>query len=179
MAPGRYHTDTSVRFEVELTPEQMADAEAAGLEKRFKMSTSISLANMNLFDIHGRIRHYESPLEIIEDFYALRLSYYGKRKDYMVERLGSELERLENKVRFILAVVNGELKVSNRKKADLIADLEKRGFARMTKHAAAAGAKGAKKAAELVDAVAEEDGDEDGDGAPKQSGGAVRHRSAR
>ena len=40
---------------------------------------------------------------------------------------------LDNKVRFILMVVNGELVVSNRKKADLIADLEKHGFARMAK----------------------------------------------
>lgn len=36
--------------------------------------------------------------------------------------------RLNNMVRFILAVINGTLKVNNRKKADVITDLQAQGF---------------------------------------------------
>ena len=39
-----------------------------------------------------------------------------------------ELLKVENKVRFILAVVNGEIIVSNRKRADLFVELQRKGF---------------------------------------------------
>lgn len=40
--------------------------------------------------------------------------------------------RLDNMVRFILAVINGTLKVNNRKKADVITDLQAQGFDSMS-----------------------------------------------
>ena len=39
--------------------------------------------------------------------------------------------KIGNKMRFILAVVNGELRVSGRKKADIEADLDSAGFDRL------------------------------------------------
>ena len=41
------------------------------------------------------------------------------------------MRRLANETRFILAVVGGELAVSNRKKADIVADLAAAGYDRM------------------------------------------------
>lgn len=35
---------------------------------------------------------------------------------------------ISNQMRFILAVVSGELVISNRKKADIVADLEQQGY---------------------------------------------------
>ena len=40
----------------------------------------------------------------------------------------ADLCRISNKVRFILAVVNGQLKLSNRRKADVEAELEDEGY---------------------------------------------------
>ena len=56
-----YHTDTSVHFEVHLTPENMAVAVAEGLAKKFKLSTSLSTSNMHLFDMEGRMTKYDTP----------------------------------------------------------------------------------------------------------------------
>ena len=36
--------------------------------------------NMMLFDSEGKIRRYESPEAILEEFAILRLEYYHKRK---------------------------------------------------------------------------------------------------
>ena len=44
-----------------------------------------------------------------------------------------EFMRANNKIRFIRAVITGELQVSNRKRADIEADLEAQGFDRMAK----------------------------------------------
>lgn len=45
-----------------------------------------------------------------------------------MENLEIELLRLENRVRFILGVVNGEIIVSNRKRVDLFHELQAKGF---------------------------------------------------
>jgi DNA topoisomerase II len=75
-----YHTDTTVHFVITLSPENMAAAEAEGLEKRFKLTTTLSTSNMVCFDAEGRIRRYSSPEEILREFFPLRLEFYQKRK---------------------------------------------------------------------------------------------------
>lgn len=40
----------------------------------------------------------------------------------------ADLMRISNKVRFILAVVGGQLKISNRRRADIEAELEREGY---------------------------------------------------
>lgn len=66
--------------------------------------------------------------DIIEAFFDVRLKFYDKRKDYLLNKLTDELDKLDNRVRFILAVVNGELVVSNRKKMELLQELKKKGY---------------------------------------------------
>ena len=44
-----------------------------------------------------------------------------------------ELLKLENKVRFILAVVKGEIIVSNRKRVDMFVELQTKGFTHFLK----------------------------------------------
>jgi DNA topoisomerase-2 len=75
-----YHTDTRVHFVVTLSSEDMRKAEQEGLEKQFKLTTTISTNNMVCFDSQNRIKRYDSPLEILREFYDLRLTYYQRRK---------------------------------------------------------------------------------------------------
>lgn len=53
----------------------------------------------------------------------------------MLKNLEIELLKLENKVRFILGVLSGEIIVNNRKKADIVEDLRQRGFTPFPKKA--------------------------------------------
>ena len=46
----------------------------------------------------------------------------------MYYNITQEMKKLDNKVRFILAVVNGEIKVNNRKRADLFLELKQKGY---------------------------------------------------
>ncbi|CAM9243193.1 unnamed protein product, partial [Phaeothamnion confervicola] len=138
------HTDTTVSFLVSMAPVDLNLLEATpkGLAKFFKLEWSLSTSNMMLFDADGHIRKYSSPLEVIEEFYELRLGYYVKRKDHLLERLRAEWKRLDNKVRFIVAVVEGRLEVSNRKKADLLHELSERGYDAMPPEGKKGGAGG-------------------------------------
>ncbi|KAJ3340537.1 DNA topoisomerase 2 [Gonapodya sp. JEL0774] len=148
-----YHTDVDVRFEVTLSPEEMEKAEAEGLEKKFKL-----VGNMVCFDASGRIKKYESPMEIINDFYDLRLDFYGKRKGHLRDVLEREQDRLENKVRFLIEIIEGKLVVSNRKKAVLLEELRKRKYTPFPKATA-------KKPSPATPDEDPEEVEEDGDGA--------------
>ena len=75
-----YHSDSHVDFVVTLTEENMRLAEEEGLEKKFKLTNLLSTTNLVCFDLEGRICKYDSPEDIIKDFYRLRFEYYIKRK---------------------------------------------------------------------------------------------------
>jgi len=60
--------------------DKIAAALEEGLENKFKMVSYINTTNMVAFDPTGRIRKYESPEDILTEFYHLRLEYYQKRK---------------------------------------------------------------------------------------------------
>eukprot|EP00887_Chlorella_sp_A99_P005643 scaffold1.g5643.t1 len=138
-----YHTDTHVRFVVTLPESKMREALAAGLLDKFKLKTKISIGNMMLFNSEGAIQKYTSPEDILREFFQLRLDHYAKRKALLLASAEADLLRISNKVRFILAVVSGELRLSNRRKADVEGELEAAGYDRLAnskKKAAAAAA---------------------------------------
>jgi DNA topoisomerase-2 len=109
---------------------KMSDAE---IEKSFKLRSKLGKSNMHLFDAEGRIKKYDTPEQIIEEFYPLRLKYYSKRKESLVDNVQREWKRLENQVRFILMVIKKELVVANRKKVDLLNELIEKKFDPMPK----------------------------------------------
>merc|ERR1712100_879728 len=96
-----YHTENTVHFVVTLTAEKMKECEKAGLDKIFKLKSSVSTQNMMLFDAEGKIAKYDTALDILTEFCKVRRGVYGKRKDYLVARLTREKEILSNKARFI------------------------------------------------------------------------------
>jgi DNA topoisomerase-2 len=51
-----------------------------GLEDRFKITKTMATSNLVAFDHEGRIHKYDTPLDIMEEFYHVRLKFYEKRK---------------------------------------------------------------------------------------------------
>jgi len=122
------HTEATVHFVITVTEEQMAAHEYIGLEKSFKLRSSLSTNNMMFFDKDGKIKRYSDERQIIEEFAELRLEYYHKRKAHLVRNLRIQAEVLAAKARFVQEVIDEKLKVKNRKKDVLIEDLRNHGF---------------------------------------------------
>jgi DNA gyrase/topoisomerase IV subunit B len=80
-------------------------------EKFLKISSTFKTSNMHLFDKNNRIIKYTDTIGIIKDFYKIRLEYYQKRKDYILENLLKELEKISAKAKFILRVNEGKLDI--------------------------------------------------------------------
>jgi DNA topoisomerase-2 len=154
------HTENTVRFEITcIEPLPASDAE---LIKKFKLSTTLSTGNMVAFDAKGRIKKYDSPEAILREFYDLRLTTYRKRKQHLTEQLEKEYTMLDNKVRFIRAVIKGELVVAQRKKTELIAQLRRDKYAAFPPDSA-------KKAADDDDSSSSGGGDDDSDSDVEES----------
>jgi DNA topoisomerase II len=69
-----------VHFVVNMASKDVEKAEGQGLIEFFKLTSKINTSNMICFDADGKIKKYNSPEEIIEEFYPKRLAYYQKRK---------------------------------------------------------------------------------------------------
>lgn len=123
-----YHTDHKVEFHLIFSSPDILDAITAtpgDFEKYFKLTSTVSVTNMHLFDAKGKIRKYSSPESIIREFYPLRLEFYGKRKEHLLKKINEELLQLSNRARFVLAIIKGELQVNNRKKKDIVDELRR------------------------------------------------------
>lgn len=123
-----YHTDTTVKFVVKMTEEKLAEAERVGLHKVFKLQTSLTCNSMVLFDHVGCLKKYDTVLDILKDFFELRLKYYGLRKEWLLGMLGAESAKLNNQARFILEKIDGKIIIENKPKKELIKVLIQRGY---------------------------------------------------
>ena len=124
------HTETTVSFT--LTAEQATidlwEKDAKGLMGKFKLTSSLSTANMTMFNAEGSIQKFDSPEHVLDAFYDLRLEFYVKRKANLIKKIEAEKLTLSNKARFVEEVCTGELVVSNRKRKDILEQLRDRGY---------------------------------------------------
>ncbi|KAF9430265.1 DNA topoisomerase 2 [Podila epigama] len=125
-------TLTSVNLTVTLKDGKMAKAREEGLEKSFKLVGSLATSNMVCFDPQGRIKRYTSPEEIVQEFFDIRIDYYRKRKAHLINMYTRQWVRLNNKMRFILMIISGELLVQNRKKLSIVEEMRAKNFASVT-----------------------------------------------
>lgn len=131
-----YSTPKNVRFVIK--------EESDGIicnEENLKLHKYIYTSNMVLFDENGCIKKYESTDEIIDAFCQVRIVYYAKRKKHLIDHMNRDISLMGNKKRFLEEVMNGDMKLfdasgkirKSRKIADIVKDLEERGYDKDTK----------------------------------------------
>ncbi|XP_015259935.1 PREDICTED: DNA topoisomerase 2-beta [Cyprinodon variegatus] len=123
-----YHTDSTVKFVVRMSEEKLAQAEAVGLHKVFKLQSSLTCNSMVLFDHMGCLKRYDSVQDILKEFFELRLHYYKLRKDWLQGSLGAEAAKLSNQARFVLEKIEGKISIENKSKRELIRMLVQKGY---------------------------------------------------
>ena len=101
---------------------------------RFKLTSNIKLSNIHFYDTNNVINKYKNVKELFLEFYEFRLNKYIERKEAQLEILKRDLEFLSYKVKFILMVINGELKINNKKKDKLEKELEELEFPRLSRN---------------------------------------------
>eukprot|EP00536_Pseudo-nitzschia_multiseries_P002545 jgi/Psemu1/235795/estExt_Genewise1.C_340082 len=102
------HTTTKVSFTVKLKPSQLQRMEQSGLEKAFKLTSTLQLTNMNAFNTHGLIQKFDSAESIADAYFPTRLSLYADRKSVLMSEMNYKSAVLKNKARFIQLVSEGK-----------------------------------------------------------------------
>lgn len=95
-------------------------------EQEFKLTSTkmLGTSNMYLYNEHGQIQKYTSPVDIIKSFHKVRLGFYTQRKQFVLAELRADENVLLNKIRFIKAVINKDVVVSDLTKQQLVQYLE-------------------------------------------------------
>ena len=79
-----------------------------------KLCKSYGMSNMVLLDNNNKPVKYDTVDILMETFYHIRLGYYHKRKENIIKTIGENIVALNEKIRFIKAVIKGyELSKSN------------------------------------------------------------------
>ena len=138
-----YSSDTKVCFIVLCKPKSLQklilseEPDEYGcnkIYKEFKLCKSVSLNNMVLYNTDFKLTRYESPLDIITEFFNYRLVYYSKRKTSLLTKYNHKKDILENKIRFIQEQIDDILVLYKKKKDILVKELEDSNYLKIAKN---------------------------------------------
>jgi DNA topoisomerase-2 len=120
-------TDTTVDIEITLNDPIDETIEGTNhynnFEKTMKLYNSLSTNNMHLFNDDEKLLKFDKEKDIIEAYYPVRLKYYQKRKDYMINSLQKELLLLSNKTRYIQSTLSDEIDLRKKSKETILSML--------------------------------------------------------
>ena len=127
--------DTSVDFTITFQKDKLAELEAHigenninGVEKLLKLCNTSSTSNMHLFNHEDKLKKYNNVVEIIEDYYVVRLELYNSRKQNMIRALEKELVILSNKSKYIQEILNDTIDLRKKKKEQVMNMLQQKGY---------------------------------------------------
>ena len=117
-------TDKDVNIEVEFTNDytNLEKDKKDGineLEKLLKLTTTTTTTNMHLFDKDNNLVKFDNVSDILNYYYGVRLEYYQKRKDYILNKEKQELVILSNKVKYINENLNNTIDLRNKSKEEI------------------------------------------------------------
>jgi DNA topoisomerase-2 len=124
---------TNIRFDIEFKCKADLDKliKSKNLEKEFKLIKQFSTNNMYLFDDNSIPVKYNTTNDILLDFYDIRLSFYTKRKAYLLKQLKEELVINNSKMRFITEYMDDIIQINRKSKVEIVNQLEKRDYHKM------------------------------------------------
>lgn len=90
----------------------------------FKLTKVVPDDLLWVLDENNKIRHFQTPQQLIEYFVKYRLNIYNDRKSRLVKILDDKYEKNSLLVKFIELVCKGKLKIRNRSKVDIKVDMD-------------------------------------------------------
>jgi DNA topoisomerase-2 len=122
----QHHSETTIRFQ--LTVEDSVYAQdLEELLDLFRLRKNYPV-NLVLFSPEGTLKKYESVREIAQEFFAFRLQKYEERRLLLIASNRQRLAGLQNRVRFIEAVLTGAVRFHQQELDTVRADLTAQGF---------------------------------------------------
>ncbi|MCK9415219.1 ATP-binding protein [Candidatus Dojkabacteria bacterium] len=118
----KYSTDCDINIIVTMNDDELISDD--DIIKLLHLESYISMNNMHLFDEDGKIKLYNDQYDIINTFIDLRLKYYTKRKEHILNKLNNQKNYISNKMKFINCVLKKDIVFENKQKENIIKQIE-------------------------------------------------------
>lgn len=96
--------------------------------RSLKLQKSYGLTNMVLLSTDNRPIKYNTTADIMEAFFKDRLPHYEARRQYLINQINAQIEKMEAKIRFIQAVISGQIEFLNKKKSTVLPKMRELGL---------------------------------------------------
>jgi len=117
--------DGKFKFKVKLSRlDQGIRADDADILEKLKLVTSVT-ENYTSFDENNKVVEYKTIYELLDHYYDIRLSYYQKRKEWMMADLARKIKESISKYVFINGVITNAIIIAKKEDEQIIKQLEK------------------------------------------------------
>ena len=116
----------NILFELKLSPikyQELIQNKDIDLYKILKLKIR-ETENYTCIDENGKIKVFNSVYEILDYYINVRLSFYIKRKNYILNKLNNDLKLLCSKYIFIKNVIEETINIKNKSKDIIIKQIE-------------------------------------------------------
>lgn len=112
---------------------KFARATLADLIKKGKLDQTLKMTetqteNLTCLNELGKLILFDDVSQVVEHFVNFRLSFYDKRKAFLIKKYGDDLVYLSNRAKFIKLIIDGKLKVNNVPRKEIILYLQTADF---------------------------------------------------
>ena len=128
-------TDETVEFIITLYPgmleklmSELHEYNVDGVEKLLKLYSIHSTNNMHLFNSKEQLTKYDTVNDIIEEYYSVRLDYYRKRREFLLEKINQELLEMTNLAKYIQYTLDDKIVLKKKTNQEINGMLEGMSF---------------------------------------------------
>ena len=113
----------NIEYTIKFTRDQLSKYDEEKLIKLLRIE-EYETEIYSTLDEEGKLKIFENIEDIFIYFVNFRLSYYDKRKQYLLDKLKYELKILSNKGRFIKSILESKIDLKNVPKDILIKNID-------------------------------------------------------
>jgi len=116
--------DDKFLFEVQFDFKFLANNSDNAVFEKLKLQKKIS-ENYTCIDENNRIIVLNDIYEVIDKYISIKLEYLEKRKQHKINLYSTEISNLQDKIKFIKAVIDGTLVINKQKYDNIIKNAKK------------------------------------------------------
>jgi len=113
----------NINYVIKINKEKLNQMDDNDIIKFLKLHES-ETEIYNTLDENGNLKIFDCVEDIIKYFVNFRLTFYQKRKDFILEKLQHELKVLSQKGKFIKLILDGKIIVNNQPKDKILNQIE-------------------------------------------------------
>lgn len=117
-------SDKEFRFIVKMNPKDLDKLSEDEILDKLKLVKKVT-ENLTCLNANNQIQEFQSAEEILDYYFKVKMEYLGKRKDYLVQELKTDLDILNAKITFIKAILDKSLVIEKQPKDKIVKNLEK------------------------------------------------------